>query len=83
MCLKIDKTLSGMGFMTGDVPSPRVSAIMQLKTQKCPQMSVCTRAHTHTYTHTPSHTHTKNHYFQVTVFRPTVRLILAGLKGIG
>ena len=54
-----------MGFMTGDVPSPRVSAIMQLKTQKCPQMSVCTRAH------------------QVTVFRPTARLILAGLKGIG
>ena len=47
MCLKIDKTLIGMG-LTGDVPTPRVSALIRLKTQKCPQMSVRTRAHTHT-----------------------------------
>ena len=42
MCLKIDKTLIGMGFTTGDVPTARVSALMQLKTQNCPQMSVRT-----------------------------------------
>ena len=51
MCLKIDKTLIGMGLTTGDVPTPRVSALMRLKTQKCPQMSVHTSAHTHTHTH--------------------------------
>ena len=49
MCLKIDKTLIGMGLTTGDVPTPRVSALMWLKTQKFPQMSVHTSAHTHTH----------------------------------
>ena len=58
MCLKIDKTLIGMGLTTGDVPTPRVSALMRLKTQKCPQMSVHTSAHTHTHTHT--HTEKKS-----------------------
>ena len=41
-----------MGLTTADVPTPRVSALMRLKTQKCPQMSVHTSAHTHTHTHT-------------------------------
>ena len=47
MCLKIDKTLIGMGFTTGDVPTARVSALMRLKTQHFPQMSVRTNSHTH------------------------------------
>ena len=63
MCLKIDKTLIGMGFTTGDVPTPRVSALMRLKTQNCPQMSVRTRAHTHTHTHT--HTCKSGRYVNV------------------
>ena len=43
-----------MGFTTGDVPTPRVSALMRLKTQNCPQMSVRTAPHpTHTHTHAP------------------------------
>ena len=49
MCLKIDKTLIGMGLTTGDIPTPRVSALMRLKTQKFPQMSVHTSAHTYTF----------------------------------
>ena len=49
MCLKIDKTLIGMGLTTADVPTPRVSALMRLKSQNCPQMSVHTSAHTHTH----------------------------------
>ena len=67
MCLKIDKTLIGMGVTTGDVPTQRVSALMRLKHKKFPQMSVRTRAHTHTHTHTHTHsdtdrqTHTHTH----------------------
>ena len=58
MCFKIDKTLIGMGLTTADVPTPRVSALMRLKSQNCPQMSVHTSAHTHTHTHahTPHNT---------------------------
>ena len=59
MCLKIDKTLIGMGLTTADVPTPRVSALMRLKSQNCPQMSVHTSSRTHTHTHT--HTHTPTH----------------------
>ena len=47
MCLKIDETLIGMGLTTADVPTPRVSALMRLKSQNCPQMSVHTSSHTH------------------------------------
>ena len=52
MCLKIDETLIGMGLTSADVPTPRVSALMRLKSQNCPQMSVHTSSHTHTHTHT-------------------------------
>ena len=52
MCLKIDETLIGMGLTTADVPTPRVSALMRLQSQNCPQMSVHTSSHTHTHTHT-------------------------------
>ena len=55
MCLNIDNTLTGMGLTTADVPTPRVSALMRLKSQNCPQMSVHTSAHTHTHTHTHLH----------------------------
>ena len=57
MCLKIDETLIGMGLTTADVPTPGVSALMRLKSQNCPQMSVHTSSHTHTHTHTAQHTH--------------------------
>ena len=68
MCLKIDKTLIGMGLTTADVPTPRVSALMRLQSQNCPQMSVHTsvRTHTHTHTHTQAsqlhYTHVKHPY---------------------
>ena len=39
-----------MGLTTADVPTPRVSALMRLKSQNCPQMSVHTSSHTHTHT---------------------------------
>ena len=57
MCLKIDETLIGMGLTSADVPTPRVSALMRLKSQKCPQMSVHTSSH-----HTSINTHVVNSY---------------------
>ena len=33
MFLKIDETLIGMGLTTADIPIPRVSALMRLKSQ--------------------------------------------------
>ena len=72
MCLKKDKTLIGMGFTTGDVPTPRVSALMRLKTQTFPQMSVRTRAHTHT--HTRTHTHTHNSIISIPFLSPGVQM---------
>ena len=50
MCLKMDEKLIGMGLTSADVPTPRVSALMRLKSQNCPQMSVHTSSHTHTHT---------------------------------
>ena len=54
MCLKIDKTLIGTGFTTGDVPTARVRTYA-VKTQNCPQMSVRTGPPPHTHTHTHTH----------------------------
>ena len=69
MCLKIDKTLIGMGLTTGDVPTPHVSALLNaVKNTKMSQMSVHTSAHTHTGTHTHKCTHTHTYSSMHAVF---------------
>ena len=66
----------------GTSPLPRVSALMRLKTQKFPQMSVRTRAqthththeHTHAHTHTHTHTHTHNSIISIPFLSPGVQM---------